>query len=91
MTRLRGFGIGVDVERSDVRAAREHPDAAGVFDLAEITRTAVVVHNHVLIKLFQIKHQLNTFCAATTAWINLSTSCRVLYIANEARAVAGMA
>ena len=58
--------------------------------LSEISRLFAMVENDILIKFCQICHTPNTSMARWTARTNASTSCFVLYIAMEARAVAGI-
>ena len=55
----------------------------------EVPRAAVVVENNLLIKVPQVGHQLNTSRTFDNAVTKRSMSPVVLYMASEARAVAG--
>src|SRR5438874_1110232 len=56
----------------------------------KVPRPSVVVEDNFLIQIREVGHQPNTSCTRCSARPIASSSSRVLYIASEARAVAGM-
>src|SRR5262249_37613815 len=63
--------------------------AVDIRRMAEIPRPLAVVEDHFLIKLTKIGHQANSSRTFLSARTNASASSIVLYMAKDARAVAG--
>src|SRR5918993_5678278 len=82
----------LDVERQAITTERvvSLGVVTGRLDRAKVPRPLVVVEDHFLVKLVEAGHQPNTSITLRRAAPSASSSSRVLYIASDARAVAGM-